>query len=271
VGELRYRTDLFAGTAEHYERFRPPYPKTLLDDVRARLPLRGTGRLLDLACGTGQVGFALAGDVTEVWAVDQEPEAIALATGKARDLGVGNIRWIAAPAEEVPLDGAFDLVTIGNAFHRLDRDLVATRLLPHLAPGAGVALLWGGGPWPGAQTWQRVLHATLERWRDVLGVRDRVPEGWEDLIESDPHADVLRRSGLDYEGKFEFPVIERWTAESLIGYVYSTSMLSRSVFGDHVEAFEDDVRTRLGACGDDGIFEQRTTFAYELARAPDTT
>ena len=48
-------------------------------------------------------------------------------------LGVTNIRWITAAAETVELDGAFDLVAIGNAFHRLDRDAVAGRL-PRTSP-----------------------------------------------------------------------------------------------------------------------------------------
>jgi SAM-dependent methyltransferase len=63
AAELRYRKDLFKGTAEYYDRFRPPYPSVLLDDLRARVPILGTGRLLDLACGTGQVAFSLAADV----------------------------------------------------------------------------------------------------------------------------------------------------------------------------------------------------------------
>lgn len=151
TGELRYRKDLFRGTAEHYDRFRPPYPSALLDDLRARVPLDGPGRLLDLACGTGQVAFALAADVAEVWAVDQEAEAIRLGRRKARRDAVDNIRWIAAAAEDVVLEGRFDLVTIGNAFHRLDRDAVAGRLVPHLSERGCLALLWGGTPWTGAR------------------------------------------------------------------------------------------------------------------------
>ena len=45
----RFRTDLYAGTAEFYDRFRPHYPDALFDDLRARLPITGGGRLLDSA------------------------------------------------------------------------------------------------------------------------------------------------------------------------------------------------------------------------------
>jgi SAM-dependent methyltransferase len=266
VAELRYRKDLFKGTAEYYDRFRPPYPAELIDDLRARVPLDATSRLLDLACGTGQVAFALAADVAEVWAVDQEPESIELVARKAQRLGVTNIKGMSAAAEAVALAGAFDLVAIGNAFHRLDRDAVARRLVPHVTARGCVALLWGGSPWRGDRQWQRVLDDTLARWRHAVGADDRVPAGWEAVMDRDPHAEVLRRAGLSYEGTFEFSLVERWTVESLIGFTYSTSFLNRAVLGRRVEAFEDDLRVQLLACCPGGVFEQNVTYAYELAR-----
>jgi SAM-dependent methyltransferase len=266
AGELRYRKDLYRGTAEYYDRFRPPYPVALLDDLRAKVPLGGSGRLLDLACGTGQVAFALAADVAEVWAVDQEAESIEFGRRKAERLGVTKIRWLAAAAEDVMLEGAFDLVAIGNAFHRLDRDAVARRLVPHLSERGCVALLWGGTPWRGDRPWQRAVHDTVERWRDAVGARDRVPEGWEEAMDRDPHEQVLRRAGLSYEGSFEHSVVERWSVESLIGFMYSTSVLNRTVLGRRADAFERDLRRQLLGCRPDGVFEQDLTFAYELAR-----
>jgi SAM-dependent methyltransferase len=264
---LRYRKDLFKGTAEHYDRFRPPYPAALLEDLRARVPLTGDSRMLDLACGTGQIAFPLAPRVAEVLAVDQEAELVDFGRRKAERLGVTNIEWIAAAAEDVELEGAFDLVAIGNAFHRLDRDAVTTRLVPCLAARGCIALLWGGSPWLGDQPWQRVLGDTLDRWRDTVGARDRVPDGWEQAMVQDPHEQVLRRAGLSYEGSFELSVVERWTVESLIGFTYSTSFLNRAALAQHVDAFEDDLRAQLLACCPDGVFEQDLTFAYELARA----
>jgi len=206
-----FRKDLYQGTAEHYDHFRPGYPPALVDDLRSRAELGSSARVLDLACGTGQVAFALAGHAREVVAVDQEAGAVAYGQRKARRLG--------------------------------------------------------GSPWDGEQAWQRVFHETLERWRDVTGARDRVPEGWEDPIRRDPHREVLRRAGLDYEGKVELSVHHRWTVESLTGLVYSTSFLNRAVLGPNAGAFEDDLRRRLLACVPDGVFEQDLTFAYELARA----
>ena len=265
-GELRFRTDLYKGTAEYYDRFRPPYPAVLLDHLRARVPLDGGSRVLDLACGTGQIAFALAADVEEVWAVDQEAEFLAFADSKARRFGVTNINWIEARAEDVELERRFDLVAIGNAFHRLDRDVVANRVVRHLTEGGCIALLWSDTPMRGDQPWQVVMRATVERWMDDVGARSRVPAGWEQAMDRDPHMAVLRRAGLTYEGKFEFSVVEGWSVESLIGWVYSTSFLNRGALGDRADAFESDLRDKLLDCCPDGVFEEGVTFAYELAR-----
>ena len=125
--ELAFRTDLYRGTAAFYDRYRPPYPAALLEDLAGRLHLSGTGRLLDLACGTGQIALPLADRFTEVVAVDQEEEMVARGRTTAEAAGVGNVRWVAAAAETVELDGPFELVAIGNAFHRLKRRVVAER------------------------------------------------------------------------------------------------------------------------------------------------
>ena len=65
--------------------------------------------MLDLACGTGQVAFALAGHVSEVWAVDQEQEftelladlagaleAERIALGAATTRGLGRVKLTGA-------------------------------------------------------------------------------------------------------------------------------------------------------------------------------
>jgi 2-polyprenyl-3-methyl-5-hydroxy-6-metoxy-1,4-benzoquinol methylase len=80
--ELEYRHDLYRGTALHYDRYRPPYPKALLDDLLQRSSVTGRGRLLDLACGTGQLALPLARSFAEVYAVDQESEMVAFGEGQ---------------------------------------------------------------------------------------------------------------------------------------------------------------------------------------------
>src|SRR5262245_12817137 len=101
--EIRFRKDLFHGTAPYYDRFRLPYAEPLVDHLREHVPLGSGSRVLDLACGTGQIAFALAPHVGEVWAVDQEPDFVSFGADKSERLGIRNISWTAGAAEDVPL------------------------------------------------------------------------------------------------------------------------------------------------------------------------
>jgi ubiquinone/menaquinone biosynthesis C-methylase UbiE len=266
TSEPRFRTDLFRGTAAYYERYRSPYPDALFDDLRRRLPVSGRGRLLDLACGTGQIGLPLAGHFAEVVCVDQEPEMVGVGRAKAEASGIGNIRWHVGIAETVVLDQPFELITVGNAFQRLDRKRVASRMLEWLQPGGGVALLWGDSPWRGKQPWQKAMDDLLGRWMARLGATDRVPSGWEAAMLAEPHHQVLRDAGFVYVGKFEFQTNQAWTVESLIGFVYSTSFLNRHALGDQATAFELDLTESLSRLGVDDSVSQPACYAYELAR-----
>ena len=269
VDEPRFRPDLFAGTAAYYDRFRLPYPDVLLDSVRVRVPITGQGRLLDLACGTGQIAFALAADFVEVWAVDQEAEAIDFAAAKAERLGARHVHCLTARAEDLALEPPFELVAIGNAFHRLQRSVVAEVAMSLLRPGGGLALLWSSTPWQGEQPWQQVMWDTLERWRRTADAMDRIPPGWDDAIAADPHEAVLTRAGFSYAGSAEFTVPHTWTTDELVGWVYSTSFLNKSALGPHAAAFDHDLRTQLLTCAPHGSFPADVRFAYDLATRPD--
>ena len=168
-----FRTDLYQGTARDYDSFRLPYPTSLVDDVRSRARLWGTGRLLDLACGTGQVAFALSTAFGEITALDQEPQTVAFGRAKAEAMRLTHIRWEVGTAEETAVPGPFDMVAIGNAFHRLRRRHVAERALAWLRPGGYLALLWGGNPTEGPSDWQEAFRAVMVDWLGRTG--DRLP------------------------------------------------------------------------------------------------
>jgi SAM-dependent methyltransferase len=274
VDDLEFRRDLYRGTASYYDRFRVPYPQSLVDDLAQRVQARGgehsgEGRLLDLACGTGQISFALHRRFGEVLALDQEPDMVAFAACKAEAAGIGNIRFQVGAAEDLDApDQSFDLVAIGNAYHRLPRQAVAARVMRWLRPGRFLALVWGGGPTEGQAPWQQAMSATMQRWRTRARDGDRVPSAYEQDRRDRPDRDILRDAGFQVLGKWEFPAVHEWSLEALIGFLYSTSVLSRAALGDYAPALEDDLRRELGASEPGAVFRQETRFAYELARRP---
>jgi SAM-dependent methyltransferase len=272
--ELRFAADLYQGTASFYDRYRLPYPEAMLADLRRRAGVTGKGRLLDLACGTGQLAFPLRPWFSEVWAVDQEPDFVAAVRAKAHAAGAGEVRPVLVSAETLEAEpGYFELATIGNAFHRLDRDLVAGRIFGWLRPAGCLALCWSSGPSSGAEDWQRALAATVNRWREALDAEDRVPAGWELARQRRPDHQVLADAGFEAAGRPEFAVEHRWSLAELAGYIRSTSALPDAVLGEQGAAFDADLAAALaplanGPIADGGVFPQVVSFAYELARKP---
>ena len=264
--EIEFRADLYRGTAPYYDRYRPPYPEALLEHLLGRTALRR--RLLDLACGTGQIAVPLASRFDSVVAVDQEPESVEFGRRKCVELGVDNITWVAGSAETVELEGCFDLITVGNAFQRLRRSATASRMRDWLVPGGSVALVWGDMPWVGELDWQKTLLQLFVDWVERLDVAQRVPAGFVEAMQEEPHELVLRRAGFDYAGRYEFTVQRTWALEELAGYMYSTSLLNRATFGGRAAEFEDDLSEQLLELQPSGRFEGPTSYAYELAVAP---
>lgn len=266
--ELEFGTDLYRGTAPYYDRYRPAYPDVLFEDLLARTRASGDGRLLDLACGTGQIALPLARRFASVVAVDQEPETVEFARSKSPGLGgASSVRWVSGSVETVELEGRFDLITVGNAFQRFRRHTAAARMRSWLVAGGAVALLWSDMPWVGDLPWQRELFDVFVEWTDRAAATDRVPAGFEQSMSGEPHEQVLRRAGFDYAGKFEFSSEQVWTVETLVGFMYSTSLLNRAVLGQQSSEFEADLQTRMTDVEPTGRFVQALSSAYELAVA----
>jgi SAM-dependent methyltransferase len=262
-----FRTDLFRGTAKWYDAYRPPYPPELIESLTTRIGADGTGRALDLACGTGQVAFALRGRFAEVWAADQEPDMIAVASRKAA--GDGGFMFRIGAAEELDLPpGAFDLVTIGNAFHRLPRDLVAANVRRWLRPGGHLALLWGGSPNVGGAPWQQTLDVVMRRWMYRNGAEERLPAGYDAARRARPDLELLAAHGFEMVASFQAAVGHTWTIDEIAGNMASTSVLSRAALGDEADDFDADLREALRYCQQDGALWQDMTFTCELVRVP---
>ena len=273
MADLEFRRDLYRGAAQDYDRFRVPYPPALIEDLARRTGADGTGRLLDLACGTGQITFALHDRFAGVWAVDQEPDMTAAVEAKAQAAGIGTIRTLTSSAQDLAApDDSFDLVAMGNAFHRLPRAAVASNALRWLKPGGNLALLWGGGPGagdaPGAggALWQHALDAVRDRWLDRAGTGARVPAGYAGDRRDRPDRVVLKEAGFQPIGRYEFAIEHEWTPGELIGFLYSTSTLSRAALGALAPEFEADVRRELLSCEPTSRLHQTIVFAYELVR-----
>jgi 16S rRNA G1207 methylase RsmC len=105
-----------------------------------------SGTILDLGCGYGVIGLAIAACVptARVYGVDVNARAVLLASENARALGVED-RFTAHLADEVPADLRFDEIwsnppiRIGKA----ELHALLTRWFPRLRPGGRAVMVVG--------------------------------------------------------------------------------------------------------------------------------
>lgn len=262
-----FATDLYRGTAAYYDRYRPPYPAALLTGLVDGIRSSGRGRLLDLACGTGQLTFSLRRRFAEAWAVDQEQEMVEAVRTKAAALGAVDVRPVVSSAEELDArPGSFESVVVGNAFHRFERDRVARLIHGWLEPGGHLALCWSSSPWVGEGSWQQALAAVLGTWRTALGAEDRIPADWDARRRRRSDVEVLSDNGFEVVGRREFHTEQRWSLPEIAGNIRSTSFLSAAVLGDRSGEFDAELAAVLGPYCDGDILAETATSAFDLAR-----
>ncbi len=114
--------------------------------VRRLGPLGGKD-VVDVACGTGDLGLELAGAGARVLGVDFTFEMLAHAPGKAAQLG-RRVQWVQGDAMSLPLpDTSADVVTIAFGLRNVaDRSACLVELRRVLRPGGVLAVLECGLP-----------------------------------------------------------------------------------------------------------------------------
>lgn len=268
----QYSPELFRGTAEYYSLYRPKYPPVVIDSLLGRLRLKPDDRLLDLACGTGEVAFALKDVFPEIWAVDAEPDMIEGGRKKADELGVTSVTWSVARAEDLDFaDDVLGVIAAGRAFHRLNRPLVAARALKWLRTKGYLVDLGidTSGLSSPSEQWLSVAAEVYQRWlpRAQRQREDRRSEGNADQPQATTEQ-VLEDAGFLNVEKVAFEVSHMWSVEEFIGYLYSTSYSSKAFWGDACEGFERDLRSTLLELNPSGDFHEMMSAYFTVGQAP---
>jgi ubiquinone/menaquinone biosynthesis C-methylase UbiE len=260
--------DAFAGTASYYARYRPPYPRLLLRHLLDRARATGSGRLLDLACGPGRVALAIAPSFSDTTAIDLEPEMIDEGRRQAARLGLSNVGWQVGRAEDFETPShLFELVTIGDAFHRLDQERVLRKITQWLVPGGGAAILESRDTLNGNGPWQRIVADVVQKW--TRSDRSFVPASRTSGSGAEHSESALAESGFKDVARFTFTERYVWSVESILGNLHSTSFCSRAVLGDNAGAFADELTAELLSHDPAGVFREDLEFGYTFGRTPD--
>lgn len=261
-----YDPTLFEGAAPYYARFRPAYPPSLVQLLCAECGLDGTGRLLDLGCGTGHLTLPLAPLFQEAVGVEPDPEMLREADRLARQRDVRTVQWVRGVGEDLPPSlGAFRLVTIASAWHWMDREAVLARVAESLLPGGFLAIVGGGNPASDMASRTPVGVAISEAQERWLGPVRRAGRGTFSHPE-ERHEQLISRCWSIEPSVSYLPWPQEWDVDRLIGFLYSTSFASRRLLGPNTEAFERDVRQAILSVEPSGRWTSDQTVEVILAR-----
>ncbi|MFD0059629.1 methyltransferase domain-containing protein [Streptomyces sp. NPDC056690] len=259
---------LFTGTATYYRQFRPGIPADVAEVLDRAAPARpGRGRrLLDVGTGTGLVAEALLGRFDDIIAIDNDADMLAAAESALRPKlpGASRLSLVESTAEDFipPSDWQAELVTVCRAFHWLDQATVLNLLDRQVAPDGVVAIFGDNSFWAAGSDWKEAVRDVV---KSFLGEERRAGAGTFQH-HNRPYSEIMEESPFNQVEEVRVPVERTWNADSILGYLYSTSFAAPHLFGDRLKEFEAAVKGRLADFSDDDTFLEDNEFLIRLGR-----
>lgn len=131
----------FSNRVEDYVKYRPDYPKAVIEFLKAEIHLKSNWKVADIGAGTGISTKLFLENGNEVFAI--EPNEEMRRAAKKFLSGFSNFRLVDATAEETTLeDGGVELVTASQAFHWFDMSKCAAEFRRIITAGGYIALIW---------------------------------------------------------------------------------------------------------------------------------
>jgi SAM-dependent methyltransferase len=134
-------TKRFSTRVDNYVKYRPHYPREVIDILREKCGLSPAWRIADVGSGTGILTELFLNNGNPVYAV--EPNGPMRAAAEQLLGGDANFTSVDGTAEKTTLgDASVDMVTAGQAFHWFDQGLAKQEFRRILKPGGWVVLVW---------------------------------------------------------------------------------------------------------------------------------
>ena len=131
----------FSNRVESYVKYRPGYPKEMLDALYANLGIGAASSIADVGAGTGIFSKLLLERGSQVIAVEPNTE-MREAANEALG-GHAGYRSIQGSAEETGLpDQSVDFIVCAQSFHWFDQGAAQVEFRRILKPEGKVALIW---------------------------------------------------------------------------------------------------------------------------------
>lgn len=260
-----YEPRRFQSTVPFYERFRLGYPERLIRHVITFTGLSPGDAVLDLGTGPGLLAIPLAAAGMQVTAADPEPDMLDAAAEAARAAGVTLQLWRGGSYELSAAMGPFRLVTMGRAFHWMDRAATLRLLDRIIVPGGAIALFHDHHPETAENLWTSVVREVSDRYgrSGESHVAERHSKGYH------THESVLLASPFSVLDGLSVTLRRSLSADDIVGRAFSMSTCSREKLGARSAAYEADLRAALTTLSPGGEFSEIAQLEALVARRPE--
>jgi len=131
----------FSNRVANYVKYRPHYPREILDHLRETIGLRPDKLVADIGCGTGISSKLFLENGNTVIGVEPNQAMRDAALDQLSDFVT--FMPVDGTAEDTTLDGdSVDIVLAGQAFHWFDLDKTKEEFKRILKPGGHIVLMW---------------------------------------------------------------------------------------------------------------------------------
>lgn len=256
-----YMPERFDGAVEHYVAARLTYAPKLINWLAQDTSVAGK-RVLDLGCGPGFIANAIAPQADTVLGLDPSPNMVAAAQAAAPL----NAKFAIGSSEDLSMVLApVQLVTIGRAFHWMDRVQTLNDLDPLISTGGAIALITDRPSKAPINSWFDAVNAVAKSF----AVRDeynqyRASEDWVS------HEEILAKSTFDDLRSISVYQIHEWTFEKVVRFTLSRSSTTEALLGDTRIEMETAMREALAPFGPEPWTSLNKHIALIARRSADT-
>lgn len=157
--------------------------REMLSQIAQLAQISSADHVLDVACGTGVVSFALASQAREIVGIDISPGMLAKARAIRHQRGIRNVHFVLGEAEHLPFhDEQFDAVICRLAIHHFPQPELEIHEMARVLKHGGRLVI--SDTVSSEDEREAQLHNALERLRDPSHARMLSQSELTKLIES---------------------------------------------------------------------------------------
>ena len=134
-------TKRFSSRAQHYNKYRPKYPRAIIKLLRAECKLVSSSIIADIGSGTGILSRSFLKNGNFIFGVEPNKEMREIVERLLKNYS--NFKSVNGAAESSNLkDQSVDLITSGQAFHWFHTNKSRKEFLRILKPNGWAVLIW---------------------------------------------------------------------------------------------------------------------------------